>query len=229
MHGRLPSAYWGNNHGGLEQINNKTYIFYHRQTHGTEYSRQGCAEEVYIREDGTIPQVEMTSCGLNGSPLKASGAYDTYIACNLTGRSITYANTYSQVNGLPGHVISRLPWDEKPLVIPEDMPYITEEISANGDRGLKPYICQMSQGAVVGFKYFEFMGENQIKLELRGKGEVAVYLDEDCNRELTRIQVDSVNWENYESKMDSITEVHSVFVKTISGKVDFARIGFTKQ
>ena len=225
----IPSAYWGNNHGGLEQIGDKTYIFYHRQTHGTEYSRQGCAEEVHIKSDGTVDQVEMTSCGLNGGPLKANHIYDTYIACNLTGRSITDANIYSQVNGLPGHVISRLPWDEKPLVIPEDMPYITEEECATGQCGLKPFICQMAEGAVAGFKYFEFSGENMASLELRGLGDVAIYLDGSEVREIGKIHVDSSDWKTYEIKMDSISEVHSVFVNTIIGKVDFARIGFTKQ
>jgi len=47
------------------EIEGKYYIFYHRHTHGTHFSRQGCAEPVTIAEDGSIAQVEMTSCGLN--------------------------------------------------------------------------------------------------------------------------------------------------------------------
>ena len=43
-----PMYYGGNNHGGLVGIGDKTYIFYHRQTNGTTYSRQGMAQEVTL-------------------------------------------------------------------------------------------------------------------------------------------------------------------------------------
>lgn len=60
----MTAAYGANNHGSIEQINGQWYIFYHRHTNGTWYSRQGCAEKIEVLEDGGIPQVEMTSCGL---------------------------------------------------------------------------------------------------------------------------------------------------------------------
>ena len=41
----VPRNMMGNNHGGMVCVNGQWYIFYHRQTHGTECSRQGCAEE----------------------------------------------------------------------------------------------------------------------------------------------------------------------------------------
>ena len=37
--------YWGNNHGSIEKIGGKWYVFYHRQTNKTEQCRQGCAED----------------------------------------------------------------------------------------------------------------------------------------------------------------------------------------
>lgn len=58
-----------NNHGCIECISGKWYIFYHRHTHRSTFSRQVCAEPITILPDGRIPQVEMTSCGLNGGPL----------------------------------------------------------------------------------------------------------------------------------------------------------------
>lgn len=33
--------------------------------------------------DGSIPQVKITSCGLNGGPLEGKGEYPAYLACNL--------------------------------------------------------------------------------------------------------------------------------------------------
>ena len=49
LNGRdIPVYPLDNNHGGLVQIGSELYVFYHRQTNGTEFSRQGCAE----RADG---------------------------------------------------------------------------------------------------------------------------------------------------------------------------------
>lgn len=53
----------GNNHGSICKIGEQWYIFYHRMTNGTIMSRRGCVEKIEILEDGTIPQVEMTSLG----------------------------------------------------------------------------------------------------------------------------------------------------------------------
>ena len=78
-----PMYYGGNNHGSMVQIGEKWYIFYHRQTNGTSFSRQAMAQEIQILPDGSIPQVEMTSCGLNGGPLVGKGTYPAHIACNL--------------------------------------------------------------------------------------------------------------------------------------------------
>lgn len=43
-----PMYYGANNHGGLEMINGQVYIFYHRHTDGTNFSRQGMAERVTL-------------------------------------------------------------------------------------------------------------------------------------------------------------------------------------
>ena len=44
-----------NIHGGMVEIQGQWYIFYHRHTHGTQFSRQGCAEPLTIHADGSIP------------------------------------------------------------------------------------------------------------------------------------------------------------------------------
>lgn len=79
----MPAAYGSNNHGSMVEIGGEWYIFYHRHTNGTRYSRQGCAEKLAIIPDGSIRQAEITSCGLNGGPLEGTGEYPAYIACNL--------------------------------------------------------------------------------------------------------------------------------------------------
>jgi len=74
-----------NNHGSIVEINGMWYVFYHRHTNSTWYSRQGCIEQIKIEPDGSITQVEMTSQGANGKPLVGSGEYPAYIACDLFG------------------------------------------------------------------------------------------------------------------------------------------------
>ncbi len=81
----------GNNHGSIEYINGEWYVFYHRQTHKNEYSRQACAEKIVMLADGSIPQVEVTSCGLNGGPLVANGTYPAPICCALTDGNMPHA------------------------------------------------------------------------------------------------------------------------------------------
>lgn len=56
-------------------------------TNYTAFSRQGVAEAVRILPDGSIPQIEMTSCGLNNGPLDGKGEYEARIACNLWSKA----------------------------------------------------------------------------------------------------------------------------------------------
>ena len=59
----------GTTHGSMECIGGQWYVFYHRLTHGSDYSRQMCAEPLIVRPDGSVAQAEMTSRGLNGGDL----------------------------------------------------------------------------------------------------------------------------------------------------------------
>lgn len=208
----LPVNYMGNNHGGLVEVNGKHYIFWHRQTHGTCFSRQGCADEVKILPDGTIPQIEITSCGLNGGPLPARGEYPSYIACHLTKAD------RSKVERV-------LFWmseaDKQP--VPEEWPYITEEHSLNGDHGLKPFVYNMRTGAVCGFKYFSFDGEeNELSAELRGKGTFILHIDTPEGQTAARIRADADQWNIFTVPLEKLSGVHALYFETESGTFDFA-------
>ena len=54
-----------NDHGSLECMNGQWYIFHHRQTHRSTFSRQACVEKVEIKEDGSIEQIQrrIAACG----------------------------------------------------------------------------------------------------------------------------------------------------------------------
>lgn len=103
-HGRLEKDrlnMTATNHGSIECINGAWYVFYHRNTHGSMCSRQACAEPIQIETDGTIHQVEMTSCGLNGKPLMGRGIYPAAIACNLSNGKMPHLMMNKTVSTIP--------------------------------------------------------------------------------------------------------------------------------
>tara|TARA_R110002096_G_scaffold108787_3_gene238038 strand:+ start:24205 stop:25530 length:1326 start_codon:yes stop_codon:yes gene_type:complete len=73
-----------NNHGSIAEFNNQWYVFYHRSTHGVRTMRKACVEKIRFLEDGSIPEVEMTSQGA-GLPLNAKKEMDAASACLLHG------------------------------------------------------------------------------------------------------------------------------------------------
>ena len=88
----------GNNHGGLVEVNGQWYIFYHRHTSLTQYNRQACAERICIEEDGSIPQVCVTTSGLNEERLPGVGVYPAVYCCNLTNGHMGALNSLGRSN-----------------------------------------------------------------------------------------------------------------------------------
>lgn len=73
-----------NNHGSLVEFKGRWYVLYHRSTHGCKSMRKACMEPITIHDDGTIPEVEMTTQGA-GPPLDACARTDAARACLLYG------------------------------------------------------------------------------------------------------------------------------------------------
>ncbi len=143
-----PMYYGGNNHGSIVEIRGQWYIFYHRHTDGTNFSRQGCIEQISFQEDGTIPQVEMTSCGANNGPLIGRGEYPAYLACNLLARD------EAAYTGGPGA------WMDSRF------PKITQD-GRDGDEEIG-YVENLRDGASAGFKYFDCSGIQKVSIRVRG-------------------------------------------------------------
>jgi arabinoxylan arabinofuranohydrolase len=76
-------AVW-NNHGSIVEMNHQWYVFYHRATHNCVTMRKACIEPIRFNEDGSIPEVEMTTQGA-GKPLNALSRIDAERACLLFG------------------------------------------------------------------------------------------------------------------------------------------------
>ena len=146
----------GTTHGSIENINGEWYVFYHRLTHKSDYSRQACAEKISILPDGSIPQVEITSCGLNGGPLIAQGTYPAIIACNIT-------------NGAMPHGSNK--------IYSESFPNVNNE-------GDERFIAEIADGTLIGFKYFDFQGNTALQITYKGDAdgvfEVYQQTDKEC-------------------------------------------------
>lgn len=200
-----PMFYGGNNHGSIVEIKGKWYIFYHRHTNGTNFSRQACAEPICFLDDGSIPQAEMTSCGLNGGPLAGKGEYPAYLACNLfcSEESLYTDWTASWMNN--------------------QFPKITQD-GRDGDEEIG-YIANMKDSATAGFKYFDCKDIRKIKIRVRGyaKGNFEVKTSWD-GPILGRIPVEFSNiWKEYSGYIKIPDGVQSLyFTFSGSGSASFA-------
>ncbi len=197
---RLAST--GTNHGSIEYINGKYYIFYHRLTHNTAFSRQGCAEEIMIKEDGSIEQVEMTSCGLNGVPLRTEGEYPAPICCNLTNGKMPHLSNVGKNRYAPN-----INHDEK-------------------DR----FIKDMENGTMVGFKYFDFKGETSLSIMTRGADGICQIMTEE-NSPLVEIEIkESINWSESETVTFSAEgKLPLYLVYKGTGNIDLLQINFKER
>ncbi len=191
-----PMFYGANNHGSIIEINGKWYIFYHRHTNGTNFSRQGCCEQLEFLQDGTIPQVEMTSCGCNGGPLEGRGEYPAYLACNLfcSEESLYTDWTASWMNN--------------------QFPKITQD-GRDGDEEIG-FIANMKASATAGFKYYDCKGVKKVKIKVRGycQGDFEVKTAWD-GPALGKIQVGFTNvWKEYSADIvipDGIQALYFTF------------------
>lgn len=217
----------GNTHGGIECAGGQWYVFYHRQTNRTNFSRQGCAEKITINEDGTICQAEVTSCGLNDGPLRAAGQHPAYCCCRLQSAA--------------GAVLSH------PEHMKEDYPYLTQEIKdcdpdpelIKADRECPvQYITNMKDGAVAGYKYFAFEGIRRVSVTVRGcaEGYISVTTgtdkaenpEKECGRITINIQGDE--WQQCEGEISVPDGVHAVnFRFHGEGCMDFRSFVFVEE
>ena len=198
----------GNNHGGIACLpNGKYYIFYHRHTNFTNTDRQGMAEEIKIEKDGSIKQVEMTSCGLNGGPLEGKGVYPASICCCLMPKE--------------GNVFYNFftwPWQKGKTCV--------SQTGKDTDTVETQYVKNLQDGGLIGYKYFDFSKTETVTLTLKGKakGTIAVRYQEDGKDQ------DEVKFENKDANEFKVTlpinnkEKKSAlyfYFKDMKGKVNF--------
>lgn len=138
----------GTNHGSIECINGKYYVFYHRQTHGTDYSRLAMAEPIKILKNGKIRQVPMSSMGFYAKPLCENLKYHANVACNITNGHMSHG-TNKNVGNIPC-------------------------ISSDGEN---QYV-KLFDKAYANYKYFDLSKTSFITVNARGYGNLEVYVDD---------------------------------------------------
>lgn len=188
----LPTAYIANNHGSIVKINGEWYIFYHRHTNGTWFSRQGCAERISLERDGTFRQVSITSQGLGSEPLPAKTEYPAYIACNLF------------LENSPGR-------------FGDGCPKIVQD-GRDGDHEIG-YIANVQNGTVAGFKYLDCRGITSLTVTTRGyihgEFELMTSLDGDV---LGRVRVNGSNiWKTDTGEVSIPDGVHAIYLRFHGG------------
>ena len=200
--------YTGNTHGGMAEVNGQWYIFYHRQTNRVKCSRQACAEPVTILPDGTIAQVEVSSCGMNGGPLSGTGKYEARIACNLGGSIPMVKSDHAKKADRKNH-----------------LPFFTQsgaDREADGDQ----YIANLQDGAWCGFKYFAFVGsEKTVTVTVRGSGSgvIKAYTDWVHPAAAALPVVPSSEWADFTAPINvSAGVVPLFFVFEGDGAIDFS-------
>ena len=168
----------GTTHGSIIEINGQWYVFYHRLTHKSDYSRQACAEKIRILEDGSIPQAEMTSCGLNDGPLSAEGTYPAVFACNLTNGHMPHgSNSVFQIS----------------------FPNVTH-------KGQERFIAEIEDHTLIGYKYFECRSVKQFGITYRMETEKNRVIFDGRYRTDIRSQ-DDENFANTYAEKDTLTDI----------------------
>lgn len=137
----------GTNHGSIECINGNYYVFYHRQTHGSDYSRLAMAEPINILPDGSIPQVPMSSMSFYAKPLCEKGKYHANLACNITNGHMPHGS-----NKIVGNI---------PCIISDEH---------------NQYV-KLFDYAYANYKYFNLSNAKSIAINLRGYGPLEVYVN----------------------------------------------------
>ena len=191
---KKPLAPAGTIHGSVEKIGGEYYVFYHRCTNNTDFSRQACAEKITMKKDGSFVQAEITTQGV-GEPL-AEGEYPAAICCNLFNDKTT--NVQGNDRG-------------------ESQPNITEN-------GGECFVRAITNGTVIGYKYFDIKNLSKVSVTARnadGELEVCQTLGQTLGR--IKVEP-SKNWQTFSAEIPLNNGVYPLyFIYKGKGKAEFLK------
>lgn len=193
---KIRKAPSGTIHGSVEYINGQYYVFYHRCTNNTDFSRQACMEKIEM-ENGKFKMAEITSSGIS-EPFKCEGEYSAALCCNLYNKHTKNVMGYGK-----GDKQTNISF-----------------------RNNEHYVRAITNNTVVGFKYFTFPSPRTIQIKLRGeKGRVRVLFDNEEVGNTTFNQSKEWNEYKIKINK-TIERCSLYFVFETKGKVDFLSFSF---
>ena len=151
----------GNTHGGICQIKDQWYVFYHRQTGTNEYARQAMVAPITVKvEKGKGGKVEISEGEYNSEGFSLDGlnpleAHSAAVACWYTGPKVAI-HEYPNNIFFGSYIASGYGTEDK-FEAPYALRNNTNQIVNNTD------------GSIVGYKYFNFTethGRRNLKLIL---------------------------------------------------------------
>lgn len=182
----------GTIHGSIEYINDKYYVFYHRCTNNTDFSRQVCVEPIEMLSDGSFRQVSITTQGVS-RPLGA-GKFPAAICCNLYNEKTKNV----QGNGKT---------DRQPCITVK-----------NGET----IVTSIADKTIVSYKYFDFDTFREIKLTVRGDSGKIYIKNNPCEKALAETELaPSSQWKAYSVKLPSTKGIKELsFVYSGKGRIE---------
>ena len=148
-----------NNHGSIACFNGQWIVCYHRSSRNSRMNRRLCMEKIRILEDGTIPEVKMTSQGL-GDPFGPGERIEGYRVCGLRGNAFV-----GGPEGEAERIVGICPGDEMMFRYLQGEPVYTElELESGGSGQLEVWLddCLAAEISVCG------EGKATVPLDLTG-------------------------------------------------------------
>lgn len=179
-----PSSW--NNHGSIECVNGKWYVFYHRSSRNTKIFRRLCIEPITINSDGTIDEVIMTSQG-PGKPFAPGEEIMGYQACGLRGTIYideVKKTDYEEKEKTIGECLSHIDDFDEAIFryVENEKEYRKIKVKASGSGKMEVYMNDNYAGtvAITGNGEHEAeirmeAGKYEVKLVFRDVQELEVY------------------------------------------------------
>lgn len=195
-----------NNHGSIAPFvgsdgREQWYVFYHRSSQNSRFSRRACVEKIGFDADGGIDEVEMTTGGVEGA-VPAGRWIGAWRACLLDGQVRTEQRELMDDSATPddGRRTAETVNTERPEV--------------------EEYLSQIHHGDWAAYRYLRFEGaEKSVVIEAstpeRG-GEVEIRLDSPDGPCVARCRIGRTGgwtqWRNFDAPIEPMQGDHAVYL-----------------
>ena len=197
---------WGNNHGGLVEINGQWYIFY-------QFARQGMIEpvDIAIGKDGKLYIGDITY--INGEPVSSKP-----VEMTSSGASVNGIDAYKLISaGYACHISPLWQAYVKPVYEHTD--------------GISAPVVNIKNGTTVGFRYLQFGTNSPKSVTVLGtvKGQMSVRVRVDSHRGKIVAELDMNSGENTAPLTSGIIGKRAVYFEFIGdGEAEFDRFTFDR-